>query len=108
VNAQIPAEGILKVNSWGTSVIYKVLCQCGHDDCTHAIEIVADDSVTVTIYTQTRTNFWSRTRWAHMWTLLTKGYIDSETSIVMNKQVAVNYAETLTKAIGDVYTFKKS
>jgi predicted RNA binding protein with dsRBD fold (UPF0201 family) len=42
------------------------------------------------------------TRWAHIWKLFTKGYTDFETSIVMNKQVALNYANVLQLAVKDV------
>jgi hypothetical protein len=103
MNAQLPAQGVLLVNKWGSSKMYKVVCECGDDDCSHTIDIEAEDTgVTVTIYTKTRTNFWSMTRWKHIWTLLTKGYIDFETAVVMNKQVALNYADVLQLAVKDV------
>ena len=83
--------------------MYKAVCDCGDDNCTHTIDIEAEDTgVTITIYTNTRTNFWSMTRWAHIWKLFTKGYTDFETSIVMNKQVALNYANVLQLAVKDV------
>ena len=107
MKAQTPAQGVLKVNEWGNSVMYKVVCSCGSDDCTHTVDIEADNEVTVTVYTNVRTNFWSKTRWLHIWQLLTKGYADFETSIVMSQQTALNYAETLKSAINDVEKFKK-
>jgi len=101
--AQQPARGVLLVNDWGTSKMYKAVCDCGDDDCTHTIDVEAEDiGVTVTIYTKTRTNFWSMTRWHHIWTLLTKGHTDFETSLVMNTQVALNYANVLQLAVKDV------
>lgn len=100
---QQPAQGVLVVNDWGKSKMYKVSCDCMNDDCTHTIDVEADGhDITVTIYTQTRTNFWSKSRWYHIWRLLTKGYTDYETSIVMKKQVALNYANVLQSAIKDV------
>jgi hypothetical protein len=103
MTAQKPAQGVLLINSWGSSKMYKVVCECGSDDCSHTIDVEAEDTgVTVTIYTKTRTNFWSMTRWYHMWTLLTKGYVDFETAVVMNKQVALNYADVLQLAVKDV------
>ncbi len=106
---QTPARGILQVNDWGTSKMYKAVCDCGDDYCTHTIDIEADhDVVTVTIYTKTRTNFWSRGRWSHIWQLLTRGYTDYETSIVMNKQTAVNYADTLKQAVQDLEDIEKN
>jgi hypothetical protein len=46
-------------------------------------------------------------RWQKIWTLLTRGYIEYEGSIIMTQQQAINYAETLKKAVEDVETFKK-
>ena len=107
LKAQEPAKGVLQVNSWGQSVMYKVVCSCGSDDCAHTIDIEADDQVTVTIYTLTSTNFWSIRRWSQIWQLLTKGYTKFETSIVMDKQVALNYASVLQSAVKDVEEFRK-
>ena len=76
---------------------------------TSLIDIEAEDTgVTVTIYTKTRTNFWSMSRWQHIWTLLTKGHVDFETNIHLSEQSALNYSETLKQAIHDVKDFKKS
>ena len=101
--AQEPARGVLLVNDWGTSKMYKAVCDCGDDVCTHTIDVEAEDiGVTVTIYTRCRTNFWSKTRWQHIWSLLTKGYVDYDASIVMHKQVALNYANVLQSAVSDV------
>jgi len=108
MTAQTPAQGVLLVNDWGTSKMYKAVCNCGDDDCTHTIDVEAEDTgVTVTIYTKTRTNFWSKTRWQHIWTLLTKGYVEFETSLIMAKQVALNYASVLQSAVSDVEELRK-
>jgi hypothetical protein len=106
--AETPARSILKVNEWGSSKLYKVVCECGSDDCTHTIDIEAEDTgVTVTIYTTTRTNFWSMSRWKHIWTLLVNGHVDFETNIHLSEQSALNYGETLKQAVQDVKNFKK-
>lgn len=107
MKAEQPAKGILKINDWGNSRMYKAVCSCGNDDCSHTIDIEADHEVSVTIYTRTRTNFWSKTRWSHIWTLLTKGYTDFETTIVLDKQTAINYAETIKSAVKDLEEHKK-
>ena len=108
MQAQQPAEGILKINDWGASKMYKAVCDCGSDDCSHTLDIEADDShVTVTIYTQQKTNFWSVTRWQHIWNLLIKGHTTFETSLVMREQTALNYAETLRRAVKDVSDLRK-
>lgn len=104
---QTPAQGVLLVNDWGKSKMYKAVCECGDDDCTHTIDVEADDhNVTVTIYTTTRTNFWSKSRWKHLWKLLTCGYTDYETTIILNQQSALNYAETIKQASKEVAEFR--
>ena len=105
----VPAEGIMKTNDWGDSKVYRVTCNCGASDHDHHMWVEADDhEISVTIYTTNKTNFWSKTRWYHIWTLLTKGYIDSESTVIMGRQQALNYAETLKSAIEDVNTFRNA
>jgi hypothetical protein len=105
--SQIPAEGIMKTNDWGDSRVYRVSCNCGDENHNHNMWVEADDhDITVTIYTTGKTNYWSKTRWYHIWTLLTKGYIDTESTVCFSKQQALNYAETLKSAIVDVEEFR--
>jgi hypothetical protein len=103
---QIPAEGILKTHDWGNTKTYRVTCECTNPDCDHNVWVEADDQVVVNIYVTSRTNFWSKTRWQHLWTLLTKGYVDTETTICLTEQSAFNYAHTLLSAIDDVKKFQ--
>jgi hypothetical protein len=104
---QTPAEGIMKTNDWGDSRVYRISCNCGDENHNHNMWVEADDhDITVTIYTTGKTNYWSKTRWYHIWTLLTKGYIDTESTVCLTKQQALNYAETLKSAIIDVETFR--
>ena len=104
---QIPAEGIMKTNDWGDSRVYRIACNCGDENHNHNMWIEADEhDIIVTIYTTTKTNFWSKTRWYHMWTLLTRGYLDTESTVCLNKQQALNYAETLKSSITDVEEFR--
>jgi hypothetical protein len=107
MKTQTPAEGIMKTNDWGDSRVYRISCNCGDENHNHNMWVEADDSdITVTIYTTGKTNYWSKTRWYHIWTLLTKGYIDTESTVCLSKQQALNYAETLKSAIVDVDTFR--
>jgi hypothetical protein len=109
MNHEVPAEGIMKTNDWGDSKVYRVACNCGASDHDHHVWVEADDhEVSVTIYTTVKSNFWSKTRWYHIWSLLTKGYVDTESTVIMRKQQALNYAETLKSAINDVDTFRKA
>jgi hypothetical protein len=104
---ETPAQGILKINDWGSSQMYQAVCSCGDNECSHTIDIEADTEVNVTVYTRTKTNFWSKTRWSHVWRLLTKGHTDFETTIILDRQSALNYAETIKMAVKDVETFEK-
>lgn len=108
MKAQLPAEGILKRSDHGDTKTYAVSCQCCGSDCEHNVWVEAEDAgISVTTYTQQKTNFWSMTRWQHVWRLITQGYVGYEASIIMNEQQALNYAETLKSAIKDVKEFRK-
>jgi hypothetical protein len=108
MQAQTPAVGILKRNDWGDSMTYQVVCECGDSNHDHNIWIEAEDSgVIVTIYTRQKSKWWNMNRWQKIWTLLTRGYIEYEASIIMNEQEALNYTETLKRAIIDVKQFRK-
>jgi len=106
---QFPAEGILKTNDWGDSKVYRVMCECGDSSHEHNVWVEADGyDISVSIYTTTKTNFWSKSRWYHIWALLTKGYIDTESTVYMSRQQTLNYSETLKNAIADVEQFRKN
>jgi hypothetical protein len=106
---QVPAEGIMKTNDWGDSRVYRIACNCGDETHNHNVWVEADDhDIIVTVYTTVKSNFWSKTRWHAIWTLLTKGYIDTESSVHLTKQQALNYAETLKIAIEDVNMFRNA
>lgn len=108
MKTQTPAQGILLVDDWGKSKMYKAVCQCGSDDHSHTLDVDADDvGINVTIYATTKTKWWSTNRWKQIWFLLTKGYIEQETVLTMNEQVALNYASVLQSAITDVKEFRK-
>ena len=104
---QKPAEGILLQKDYGDAKSYKVVCECGDCNHSHSLWVEAEDfGVTVTIYTQQKTKWWELNRWQKIWTLLTKGYIELEADLIMGKQQALNYAETLKSAVKDVEVFR--
>jgi hypothetical protein len=108
MKAQTPAEGILKRSDWGDAKTYQIVCDCHQPDHDHNIWVEADDAgVTVTSYTTQKSKWWSLNRWQTIWILLTKGYVEYEASLCMNKQQALNYAETLKSAVKDVEEFRK-
>jgi hypothetical protein len=108
MKSQIPAVGILKRNNWGDAITYQVVCECHDANHDHNVWVEADDhNVTVTTYTTQKSKWWSLNRWQTIWILLTKGYVEYEANIIMSKQQALNYADTLKKAIQDVENFQK-
>lgn len=109
MKAQKPAQGILKTNNWGDSMWYHVHCECGNEDCAHDVEVEADDTgVQVHVYHTQHTKWWEKNRWQQIWQIMTKGYTEMQTTLVMDEQTAVNYAGALTTAVGDVKKFKSA
>jgi len=108
MDAQTPAEGILKRGQWGDSMTYQVVCHCHDVNHDHNVWVEADDAdVTVTTYTTQRSKFWELNRWQTIWILLTKGHVEYEANIIMTRQQALNYAEILKRAIKDVEKFRE-
>ncbi len=136
MNAQQPAEGILKTNDYGNSKWYHVVCGCGQPDHSLTVEVEAEETgINVNTYATVKTDYWSETvkkrydidnpylqelDWAIKdiingfvtrlkltWAVWTKGYLRCETTTLMSKQQALNYAETLKSAIKDVEQFEQ-
>lgn len=108
MNAQAPAEGILIRRDYGDAKTYTVPCECCGSDCEHNIWVEAEDTgISVTTYTKQKTKWWSLNRFQIIWTLLTKGYVEYEATIIMSKQQAFNYASVLNSAVKDVEEFRK-
>ena len=107
MKAQTPAEGVLLRKDYGDAKVYKIVCECGDCDHSHEVWVEADETgVSVTVYTQQKTKWWELNRWQKIWTLLTKGYIEVESNLIMGEQQVLNYAETLKSAVKDVKLFK--
>jgi hypothetical protein len=66
-----------------------------------------DHGVSVTIYSKQKTKWWQSNRWKIMWTLLTRGYVERESNIIMSEQQTLNYANVLQSAVNDVKEFNK-
>lgn len=108
MNAEKPATGILKQGDFGAAMFYYVQCECTDPDCAHTIEVEADEiEVSVHLYHTQHTKWWEKSRWKQIWQLLTKGYAEMQTTIVLNEQTALNYSEVLKSAIKDVKTFRE-
>ncbi len=134
MKAQAPAEGILKTNDYGDSKWYQVVCGCGQPDHTLTVEVEADETgVSINTYATVKTDYWTETvkkrydidspwlqEWDWFWKELIngfftrlrltwdvwfKGYVRAETTTLMSKQQALNFAETLKSAVKDVEQF---
>ena len=108
MKSETPAEGIMKTSEWGDSKWYHIRCECGSDDCSHDVNVEADEvDVSVHIYANNHTRWWKMNRWQQIWQILTKGYAEMQTTIVLNEQTALNYANALTSAVNDVKVFRE-
>lgn len=108
MTTQVPAEGILLRKDYGDAKIYQIVCECGDCDHDHNVWVEAEDhGITVTIYTQQKTKWWQQNRWKTMWTLMTRGYVERESVLIMSEQQALNYANVLQSAVKDVKEFRK-
>ena len=106
---QEPAQGILKQSEFGDAKFYYVQCDCGNEDCTHSIEVEADDShVKIHLYHTQHTKRWEKNRWQQIWQILSKGYAEMQTTIVLNEQTALNYSAMLQSAVKDVKEFRSN
>ena len=89
--------------------MYEVSCDCTDSDHSHLVTVEADDAtVTVYIYTNSTTPWWSRSRWRQIWQILTKGYCEMQAVTLLQPQQAVNYASALNQAAKDVVAFRKN
>lgn len=60
---QEPAQGILKTRDFGSSVFYKVTCECGQPDCDMDFEIEADDDlqdIMMNLWVEPKSDWWRR------------------------------------------------
>lgn len=100
------ATGVCKMRDYydGSSV-FRVTCDCMNSECDHVVDVEYDEEVqdvTVTIYGTLKTRYWDGSRFKWIWQMLTKGYVDVESSTVLNKQAALNYAGALNKAVDNL------
>lgn len=135
MEAQVPAEGILKMSDHGDSKFYHIACSCGNDDDAVTMEVEADEcGVTVHFWNKVKTDYWNE-RWKARydidneilqdihwywigfingiwdrlkltWRIWAKGYLEKESWTILNEQQALNLSEVLKQSIVDVKTFR--
>lgn len=136
MKAEAPALGIMKTGDYGDSVFYKVACSCGSTDhdVDFNVEINDGGEISLNTYVTVKSDYWSQVvkkrwdidnDWAQefdwawkdivngfvrrvklTWQLWTKGYVRAESTLLMNEQQALNYAETIKQAIKDLKTLQ--
>lgn len=128
---QPAAEGVQIDGRYENAVFFQVSCSCGSDNCTHRVCVENNDhEVTVTTYTTQSTDCWTRavnkdfgaddtvfsqikdiavdfvngvyTRVKLTWAIWFRGNVEYQASIIMNKQTALNYSDTLQKLIKEL------
>lgn len=127
--AQIPARGIMETGDYGDSKYYRIACKCGNPDDDIQLNVESEDNtITVHIWNTTKTAWWRCRFEDHdnfiihwclqrlndylnridvAWTALTKGYVETQSWTLLNKQEAFNLAYTIHRAIDDVEEFEK-
>lgn len=105
-----PALGIMCTNDYNDVKSYRASCTCGDAAHDHNIWVERDScgEISVTIFTQVTTPFWSMNRLKQIWALLTTGSITQEATILMDQQQALNYGTALIGAIECMTEIKTS
>jgi hypothetical protein len=110
MKAQTPAQGISIEKDFGDAKVFNVECDCSSDD--HAvkmwIEVQRDEDipdVEVSFYVTTWTkNWWDDwpARLQAVYDILFKGVHKQEHHMLLNKQSALNFAETIKKTVTEM------
>ena len=106
---QKPAQGILLQGDFGDSKNFKVECDCSSED--HSvymwIEVNKDQDipdVEVSFYVRTWTPCWRgwKERLIAVYEILFKGVHKQEHHMLLNKQSALNFAETIKRTVKEL------
>jgi hypothetical protein len=106
---QTPAQGIMFDADYGKSKAYTIACDChdGDHQVHMWIELNGDkdtQDIEMTFYVNTTTPFWRPdfNRFKAAWDILIKGYREDHHSVILNKQAALNVADTITTVIAEL------
>jgi len=109
MKAEQPAEGILKTGTWPGAKSFHIECNCTSAD--HAvnmwIEVDSDketQDVQVGFYVDTWTPFWDKkfSRLRAAWDILVYGCNRQEHHLLLTKQAALNFAETIKREVKEM------
>jgi len=106
---QTPAQGIMLNRNWGTARSYTIACECGDTDHFPQMWIEVGDendadfqNVTVTFYVETVSPWYSTSRWRQIWSMLTRGYVKQESTLILSKQAALNLSTVLRNSVAEM------
>lgn len=135
MKAQTPAEGIYKTAEFSDSVFYSVACTCGSPDdaIEFSVEVDEFDMISVNTYVTPKNAYWkklveenSKFSNSFLWSIeygirsfinglyqrikvtheiWSNGYVKMYATTILSDQQALNYAETLKRAIADKRKF---
>lgn len=101
-----PAFNIYKSGDYNDAQFYTVACACMDPDHQHTF-LIERDSVTnlisVSLYIQVQTPWWLwKSKIKAIWSILTKGQIQYQSTLVMDKQQALNYGSALIESVQEL------
>lgn len=109
MQAQLPAQGISIENDFGNAKVFNVECDCTSDDHSAKmwIEVQRDreiPDVEVSFYVTTWTPVWQgwSQRLKAVYEILVKGVHKQEHHMLLNKQAALNFAETIKREVEEM------
>lgn len=124
---QDPAEGISKRPDYPDLKSYTIDCSCGCDNDISVTVEIDDCCVNTTFCSKTKTRYWYQRlsidyseNWLLLnfkqlfndvynridiaWTALTRGYMETESCVILSPQQVHNFTATLTKAVCEFET----
>jgi len=106
---QKPAQGIMLDRNWGDARSYTIACDCGGREHYPQMWIEVGDendsdlqNVTVTFYVETVSPWYRLNRWRQIWTMLTRGYVRQESTLILSKQAALNLSTVIRNSVEEM------
>ena len=110
---QKPAQGIMLDRNWGDARSYTIACDCGGREHYPQmwIEVGSESdvelqNVTVTFYVETTSPWYRLNRWRQIWTMLTRGYVRQESTLILSKQAALNLSTVIRNSVAEMQQVK--
>ena len=110
---QKPAQGIMLDRNWGDARSYTIACDCGGREHYPQmwIEVGSESdvelqNVTVTFYVETTSPWYRLNRWRQIWTMLTRGYVRQESTLIRSKQAALNLSTVIRNSVAEMQQVK--